>query len=227
MNIKKNYQDIRNELPDNVTIIGATKTRDINEIKKAMNAGMRNIGENYVQEAQKKYNELGKKAQKLNWHMIGHLQKNKINKALPIFDMVQTVESEYRAKHINKRAGRKQMIQERERKKVPVLIEVNIGKEESKYGVEPEYLQIKELSESIESMKHLKLKGLMTMEPYSEDPEDSRSYFKEMKRFYDKLKEESINMEILSMGMTNSYNVAVEEGSNMVRIGREIFGERE
>ncbi len=227
MNIKKNYQDIRNEIPDNVTIIGATKTRDINEIKKAVNAGMRNIGENYVQEAQKKYNELGKNAQKLNWHMIGHLQKNKINKALPIFDMVQTVESEYRAKHINKRAGRKQMIQERERKKVPVLIEVNIGKEESKYGVEPEYLQIKELSESIESMNHLKLKGLMTMEPYSEDPEDSRSYFKEMKRFYDKLKEESINMEILSMGMTNSYNVAVEEGSNMVRIGREIFGERE
>ena len=226
MDIEENFKEIRKRVPEEVSIVAATKTRTAEEVERAISAGVNHFGENYVQEAQKKKKIIGGKAEKVNWHMIGHLQKNKINKALPLFDSIQTIESEYRAKHVNKRAGREEMINKRGKETIKVLIQVNIGKEESKYGIEPNYNQIKELSESISEMKHLELKGLMTMEPYSEDPEDSRPYFKKMKDYYEKLREESFEMEILSMGMTNSYKVAVEEGSNMIRVGRAIFGER-
>jgi len=219
MTIKENYRKIRKEVPDNVTIVVAAKTRTPEEIIEIIEAGATDIGENYVKEAEEIYKKLGDKAKKVRWHMIGHLQKNKINSALNIFGIIQTVDSEYRAMNINKRA-------EIIKKKIPVSIEINIGREESKYGIEPEYEKIKNLARAISNMDNLELKGIMAMEPYSISEKEQKAYFKKMKGFYDRLKKEFDSMDILSMGMTDSYNTAVDEGSNMIRLGRALFGER-
>ncbi len=219
MTIKENYRKIRKEVPDNVTIVVAAKTRTPEEIIEIIEAGATDIGENYVKEAEEIYKKLGNNAKKVRWHMIGHLQKNKINSALKIFDIIQTVDSEYRAMNINKRA-------EIIKKKIPVSIEINIGREESKYGIEPEYEKIKNLARAISNMNNLELKGIMAMEPYSITEKEQKAYFKKMKGFYDRLKKEFDSMDILSMGMTDSYNTAVDEGSNMIRLGRALFGER-
>ncbi len=225
MSITENYQRIREEIPDNVTIVLAAKTRSKDEILEAIAAGATDIGENYVQEAEKMYNSLNEKAKKVRWHMIGHLQKNKINKALPIFDVIETVDSYETAQAIDKR------VEVAGKSVIPVYIEINIGSEISKYGLEPKYDTIKSLIEEIsEKMGHLRVEGLMTMGPRVGDPEDSRQYFRKTREIFKKIKAlnlPDVNMKTLSMGMSNSYKVAIEEGSNMVRLGRVIFGERE
>ena len=215
MGIPENYTKIRNEIPDNVTIVIAAKTRTVEEIKEVIDAGATDVGENYVQEAEKIYKGLlPEKAKQVRWHMIGPLQKNKINKALGIFDVIQTVDSLEMAQAINKRAS----------KIIPVYIEVNIAGEKTKSGIAQE--RALELIESMSGLENIKVEGLMTMEPYSENPEDARPYFKKMKEIFEKIKElkiPNLDMKILSMGMSNSYKVAIEEGSNMVRIGTAIF----
>ncbi|MBN2421919.1 YggS family pyridoxal phosphate-dependent enzyme [Candidatus Woesearchaeota archaeon] len=219
MTIKENYRKIRKEVPDDVTIVVAAKTRTLKEIMEVIEAGATDIGENYVQEAEELYKKLGDKAEKVRWHMIGHLQKNKINTALKIFDIIQTVDSEYRALNISKRA-------ERIDKKILVMIEVNIGEEKSKYGIEPEYEKIENLARAISKMDYLVLKGIMAMEPYSIGEKEQKAYFKKMKGFYDKLKKEFNSVDTLSIGMSDSYKTAIDEGSNMIRLGRALFGER-
>jgi pyridoxal phosphate enzyme (YggS family) len=214
MNISVNYARIRKEVPDHVTIVVAGKTRSKDEIEEAIDAGATDIGENYVQEAQAIYGQLGEKAKKVRWHMIGPLQKNKINKALPLFDIIQTVDSFKLAGAISKRAE----------KIVPVYIEVNIGGEETKRGVKPE--ELKKLIEDASGLNNLKIEGLMTMEPYSKKPEEARPYFQRMGKLFAEIKTANPSLKILSMGMSSSYEVAIEEGSNMVRIGRSIFGAR-
>jgi pyridoxal phosphate enzyme (YggS family) len=170
------------------------------------------------------YNSLGESAKKLKWHMIGHLQSNKINKALKIFDVIQTVDSLRKANEINKRveaAGKTQ---------IPVLIEINIGSEITKAGLPPDYEIIESLIDEISNLKHIKVEGLMTMGPTTGNPEDIRPYFKKTKEIFDKIKAlniANIDMKTLSMGMSNSYKVAIEEGSNMVRLGTILFGPRE
>ena len=221
MSISKNYKKIRSEIPDYVEIVAASKTRSAGEISKLIDAGCTDIGENYVQEAERKYDELGEDAEKVGWHLIGHLQRNKVKRALEIFDVIQSVDSLKLAEEINKRA----------RKQVVVYVEVNIGDEKTKSGAKPE--EVKNLIEEISKLENLRVEGLMTIEPYSNNPEDSIIYFRKMKILFDEiqsgLKARSFSsgipdMKVLSMGMSNSYKAAIEEGSNMIRVGTKIFG---
>ena len=217
MNIPENYRKIKESIPEYVTPVIAGKTRSREEIADVIDCGATDIGQNYVQEAQKIYDQLGKKAKQVRWHMIGPLQRNKINNALEIFDVIQTVDSLKLAKDIDRRAGRV----------ISVYIEVNIAGEKTKHGVEP--TDVKELIKDISKLHNLRIDGLMTLEPYSKNPEDARPYFQRMRKLFLEVKGldiPNLNMRVLSMGMSNSYKVAIEEGSNMIRIGTAIFGER-
>ena len=228
MSIAGNYARLREEIPDDVTIILSGKAKAVEQIEEAIDAGATDIGQNYVQEAGQMYSALQKKASKVRWHMIGHLQTNKINKALRIFDVIQTVDSLEKAVAIDQRV-------ERVKKRiVPVYIEINIGNEDSKAGIKPEEHEpfeeyIEKLVRDMSSLNHLRLEGLMTMGPRFGNPEDVRPYFRRTRKIFERIKAldlPNVNMKYLSMGMTNSYRVAIEEGSNMVRIGTAIFGER-
>mgnify|MGYP000090653761 CR=1 FL=1 len=214
VNIADNYRRLRESIPDEVTIVGATKTRSAGEIREAIDAGLEVVGENYVQEAQNKYAELSDAADGAEWHMIGHLQRNKINKALPLFDLIQTVDSH----RLSKRAD----------SPVPVFIQVNIAGEESKYGIPVD--EVFALAEEACELPGLHLKGLMTMEPYFEDPERARPYFRRMRQIFEDMRDDkrlATHLDTLSMGMTNSYRGAIDEGATMVRVGTAIFGPRE
>lgn len=217
MTIAQNVAQILQELPPGVQLLGAAKTRKPLEIKEAVTAGVRIIGENYVQEAEQARREI---VSDIEWHFIGHLQKNKVKKAVELFDMIETVDSIELAREIDKRCAEIG-------KTMPVLIEINSGREPQKAGVLPEEAEglIKEAS----SLPNIKITGLMTMGPFVSNPEDLRPCFRETKQLFERI--ESINiagveMKYLSMGMTDSYKVAIEEGANLVRIGSKIFGER-
>jgi len=228
MSITENYARLREEIPDDVTIVLSGKTRTVEQIEEAIGAGVTDIGENYVQEAGQMYSALQKKAAKVKWHMIGHLQTNKINKAIRIFDAIQTIDSLEKAAAVDKRVetARKQI--------VPVYIEINIGSEDSKAGIKPaehepfdEYIE--KLVRDMSKLEHITVEGLMTMGPRSGNPEEVRPYFKRTRKISERIKGldlPNVDMKYLSMGMTNSYGVAIEEGSNMVRIGTAIFGKR-
>ena len=215
--IRKNVQEIARELPSGVDLVAAAKTRTPQEILEAVEAGVKVIGENYVQEGREAFSVIGGA---VRWHFIGHLQKNKIKKAIEFFDVIETVDSEELAAEIDKRCAAIGKV-------ITVLVEINSGREAQKYGVMPE--KVSDLVRSIAGFENLKVRGLMTMGPFSGDPEDARPFFVETKKIYEQLKEEDIpgvEMRYLSMGMTNSYKVAIEEGANIVRIGTKIFGER-
>ena len=229
MSIAENYLKIREEIPDDVSMVLAAKGRFSEEILEAIQAGAKDIGENYVQEAERVYRGLGEEAEEVKWHMIGHLQKNKINKALPIFDVIQSVDSHEKATAIDKRVERA------EKKIIPVYIEINIGSEDSKAGIKPEEHEpfeeyMEKLIRDISELEHLRVEGLMTMGPRFGNPEDSRLYFRRTREMFERigaLDIPNVHMKYLSMGMSNSYQVAIEEGSTMVRIGTAIFGKRE
>src|SRR3989339_776986 len=193
------------------------RTMDIAEIEKAINAGITDIGENYVQEAETKYPLLKGKAR---LHLIGHLQKNKAKLAVDLFDTIQTIGSLELATEVNRRAKNAGKV-------ILVLIEINSGKEQNKDGIHPE--EVLGLAKGIAAMPNLLLRGLMTMAPYSPDPENARPFFRKTKQLFDQLK--SLNLpntaiDTLSMGMSDTYRIAIEEGATMVRIGSGIFGER-
>lgn len=216
--IEENVGKILNELPEGVTLVGAAKTRTPEEIQEAIEAGVKIIGENYVQEAERAFRVIGRK---VRWHLIGPLQRNKAKKAVEIFDMIETVESVKIAEEIDKKCRAIGKI-------MPVLIEINSGREEEKAGVFPE--DAIDLVKGISNLPNIKIMGLMTMGPRFGNPEDSRPYFIETRKIFKKIKSLNLpNMEMkyLSMGMTNSYKIAIEEGANMVRIGTLIFGERD
>jgi len=215
--IKRNVARILEELPDGVELVAAAKTREPEEIVEAIEAGIKIIGENYVQEAERASEVVGNK---VRWHFIGHLQRNKVKKAVTLFDMIETVDSVEMAGEIDKRCAQIGKV-------MPVLIEINSGHEEQKSGVLPE--NAAQLVKELSVFPNIRIMGLMTMGPRFGNPEDSRPYFVETKKIFDRLKElnlPEIEMRYLSMGMTNSYKVAIEEGANMVRIGTRIFGER-
>ncbi len=228
MSISENYIRLREEIPKDVKIVLSVKTRTVEEIEEAIDAGAVNIGHNYVQEAGQIYGALQKKAAKVKWHMIGHLQTNKINKALRIFDVIQTVDSLEQAEAINKR------VMKAKKQVMPVFIEINIGSEDSKAGIRPDdYEPFEEYMEkfvvNLSRFEHLRIEGLMTMGPRFGNPEDVRPYFGRTKKIFERIKDlalPNVDMKYLSMGMTNSYKVAIEEGSDMVRIGTAVFGER-
>jgi len=216
--IGRNVNQILSGLPGGVQLAAAAKTRQPEEILEAVEAGVKIVGENYVQEAEGAYEVVGSKAK---WHLIGHLQKNKVKKAVRIFDMIETVDSVELAREIDKRCAQIDKI-------MPVLIEVNSGQEEQKAGVFPE--SVEQLVREISALPNIKVMGLMTMGPRFGNPEDSRPYFVETRKIFEKIKQldlPNIEMRYLSMGMSNSYQIAIEEGTNIVRLGSRIFGERD
>ncbi len=222
MSIAENYRKIRQQVPDSVSIVLACKKRTPQEVAEVIDAGATDLGENYVQEGESIFDALGDKANKVRWHMIGPLQKNKINKALRIFDMVQTVHSADQAEAIDKRAGSIS-------KRVSVLIEVNIGEESAKSGVPPEYNAVESLARHISALPHIRLEGLMTMGPAECSAEELRLCFRKTKEIYDRLRDLNLpdtEIKYLSMGMSDSYQVAIEEGSTMIRLGTIVFGQR-
>ncbi|MBN1870643.1 MAG: YggS family pyridoxal phosphate-dependent enzyme [Candidatus Omnitrophica bacterium] len=222
MTIKENYLRIRKEIPGYVQVVLAAKMKTSEEIKEAVDAGAIIIGENYVQEAEKIYEALGEKAKRIKWHMIGPLQKNKINKAVRIFDCIQTIDSIELADAVDKKA-------EAIKKEMPVFIEINIGSEMTKTGVKPEYEMVERLALHISGLYYLKLEGLMTMGPRFGNPEKVRPYFRVAKGIFDKLRDTgipNIDLKYLSMGMSNSYKIAIQEGANIIRLGTSIFGAR-
>jgi pyridoxal phosphate enzyme (YggS family) len=215
--IKENVKKILGGLSEGVQLIGVAKTRSPEELQEAIDAGIRIIGENYVQEAEKAYKKIGAI---VKWHMIGHLQSNKAKKAVRIFDMIETVDS-------IKLAGAIDSACRNIEKVMSVLIEVNSGEESQKAGVRPEDVVF--LIKDMARLKNIRIMGLMTMGPFRGDPEDARPYFRRTKEIYEEIKKTNlcgVEMKYLSMGMSNSYKVAIEEGANMVRIGTKIFGER-
>jgi len=216
--IRENVTRLLGQLPAGVELVAAAKTRTPAEIAEAVEAGIRIVGENYVQEAQGAFAAIGSR---VKWHMIGHLQRNKVKGAVEIFDAIETVDSLRLATEIDKRCGQIG-------RTMPVLIQINSGREPQKAGVAPD--DAEGLLREIASLKHIRVEGLMTMGPPFGDPDDARPYFQETKRLFEVLKSRqlaAVAMMTLSMGMSNSYRVAIEEGATMVRIGTGIFGERQ
>ena len=217
-----NIARIREQIPDGVKIEAAAKTRSAEECKAAIEGGIDFLGYNYVQEGLAVAAEMTEAygpetTDSVQFSLIGHLQKNKINKAVSLFSMIETVDSLKKASQINSRVP--------SGKPVDVLIQVNIGSEESKSGAS--FGKIREIAEGIEALEHVALRGLMTIEPYEEDPEESRKYFSAMKKLYDQLRDSfGEGICYLSMGMSHSWPVAVEEGASIIRVGTGIFGPR-
>ena len=223
--IKKNLEIIKEKIkkaalkadrnPEEIKLVAVTKTATIEQIKDAINAGIKIIGENKVQDAKEKYQILNANTE---WHLIGHLQTNKVKYAIEIFDCIQSVDSIKLAKEIDKRSLQFG-------KAASVLIEVNVSGEKTKYGIKPEEVEpfIKEISE----FSRIRVSGLMTIAPIAEDQEEVRPYFRKLRNLFKEIKGKNIKnikMDYLSMGMTDDFEVAIEEGANMVRIGRGIFG---
>ncbi len=204
--------------PEDITVIAVSKTVDADRAREAAEGGLINLGENRVQELVNKYEQLSDTAVK--WHLIGHLQKNKVKYIIDKAVLIHSVENLELANEINKRALQHNIT-------ANVLIELNIGEEESKFGIGEE--SVYEFVKLMEQFENIKILGLMTVAPFSENPEDIRWVFKKMKEIFNKIsgmKLKNTEMKILSMGMTNDFEIAIEEGANMVRIGTAIFGAR-
>lgn len=204
-----------NRDPQEIKLVAVTKTATLEQIKEAINEGVKIIGENKVQEAKGKYQVLTKE---VKWHLIGHLQTNKVKYAVEIFDLIHSVDSIKLAKEIDKRSVQF-------KKTIDVLIEVNISGEETKYGYNPEKVEafLKEISE----FSGIRIRGLMTIAPISKNKEEVRPYFRRLRELSERIRDKNIKnikMDYLSMGMTDDFEIAIEEGANMVRIGRGIFG---
>lgn len=203
--------------PSEVTLIAVSKTKPVEILQEAYNAGARFFGENKVQEITAKYPEL---PEDIHWHMIGHLQRNKIKYIIDKVDMIHSVDSLRLAFAIEQEAARHERV-------MPILLEVNVAEEESKFGLKiPEVFP---LLEEISTFPHIQVEGLMTIAPFVENPEENRSIFQTLKKLSVDIANKNINninMRVLSMGMTGDYEVAVEEGATMVRVGTGIFGAR-
>ncbi|MEG0291370.1 MAG: YggS family pyridoxal phosphate-dependent enzyme [Anaerovoracaceae bacterium] len=215
--IKKNLEDIRNTLNENVLLVAVTKTHTPEEINVAIDEGVTDIGENKVQEILDKY----EKVKPVRWHLIGHLQTNKVKYIIDKVAMIHSVDSMKLAAEINKRAGSQGI-------SMDILIQVNPAQEESKFGIKTE--ETKDMiNEILETCPNINIKGLMCIAPFEENPEDVRGYFAMVKEQYDEFSQishERLDFKYLSMGMSHDYKVAMEEGSNLVRVGSAIFGTR-
>jgi len=203
--------------PSGVRLMAVTKTVDDSRIGEALAAGVDILGENYVQEAKRKIEILGRKVE---WHFVGHLQSNKARYAVRLFDLIHSVDRSGLAAELDRRSDRAGVV-------TPVLIQVSLGGEETKGGVLPE--DALTLVREVAAMKHLSVRGLMTMPPWFDDPEEARPFFRALREMGERVRElviPGVSMEELSMGMTQDYEVAVEEGATIVRVGRALFGER-
>lgn len=203
---------------EDVLLVGVTKTRSVEELNAGIDAGLTDIGENKVQEIMDKYDFV----KPVRWHMIGHLQTNKVKYIIDKVSMIHSVDSYKLAEEINKRAGQ-------HNKTMDILIQVNSAQEESKFGITTD--ETEELIRMIlDNCSNINIRGLMCIAPYAEDPNDIRIYFAEVKKLYDqyaKMEHERLDFKYLSMGMSHDFEVAIEEGSNLIRVGTAIFGERD
>lgn len=217
MSIRANVEQLLAELPAGVMLVAAAKTRTPAEIAEAIEAGVNVIGENYIQEAERAYEAIGNR---VRWHFIGHLQKNKAGKAVRLFDMIETVDTVAIAREIDRRCA---IIE----KVMPVLVEVNSGREPQKSGIMPE--SVEQFVREVSTLHNISIEGLMTMGPAVGNPEDIRPYLAETRQIFDSIKKldiPGVDVKYLSMGMTDTYRIAIEEGANLIRIGSRIFGER-
>lgn len=216
MDIKNNIESLRRNIPNEVTLLAVSKTKPLNELEEAYNAGIRDFGENKVQELKDKFENFHKD---VRWHFIGNLQTNKVKYLVGKTFLIHSLSSIKLLEVIEKEFGKKNIIAD-------TLIQINIGREESKGGLLEEDLDT--LIEAIEKCKFVKVKGIMAVIPKGNE-ESNRYYFKKVRDIFDSLKSKefkNIKMEILSMGMTHDYHIAIEEGSNFIRIGEGIFGKR-
>ena len=203
--------------PEEVTLISVSKTKPVSMLQEAYDAGERFFGENKVQEIMDKYPQL---PDDIHWHMIGHLQRNKVKYIVDKVAMIHSVDSLRLAETIEQEAAKHNVV-------VPILLEVNVAQEESKFGLTVS--EVLPLVESIAAFQHIKIMGLMTIAPFVDDPEENRPVFRQLKKLSVDIAAKNINnvtMSVLSMGMTGDYQVAIEEGATMVRVGTGIFGER-
>jgi pyridoxal phosphate enzyme (YggS family) len=203
--------------PGEITLVAVSKTVETARIREAIEAGATILGENYVQEAREKIDEIGHGVQ---WHMVGHLQRNKAKYAVTLFDYLHSIDGISLADEIDRRAAQKG-------KKVRGLVEVNLSGETSKFGIGPD--AVVDLIRHIAPLEHISIEGLMTMPPYFNEPEKARPYFIRLRELRDRIEGEGIEgvrMDELSMGMSGDFEVAIEEGATMIRVGTAIFGER-
>jgi pyridoxal phosphate enzyme (YggS family) len=209
--------------PEEVRLVAVTKNVDVERIKESVNWGLRIFGESKVKEAKEKIDELYRfthdalRFTPISWHLVGHLQKNKAKTAIQFFDLIHSLDSIELSKEMDKHAEKAKKIQR-------VLIQVKLSEEETKYGISKEGLT--DLIKAVSNMRNLKLEGLMTMPPFFDDPEKARPYFRKLRELRDNFVKSGYKLIELSMGMTHDFEVAIEEGATMVRIGTGIFGER-
>lgn len=229
MGVRENYLEVLNKKnqaalragrnPEDITLMAVTKLHTVDEINEAIDAGATDIGENKVQELLSKYEDV----KPVRWHLIGHLQTNKVKQIIDKVVMIHSVDSLHLAEEINKRAGNAGLVMD-------ILIEINVGEEETKTGIQAEELM--DLAKKItDTCENVRLRGVMCIPPYGEDPEVSRKYFRETRELFEKLQqlglpEDRARIDTLSMGMSGDYETAVEEGSTIVRVGSAIFGKR-
>ena len=226
-NLKKNLENVREKIKAacqragrdaaEVTLVAVSKMKPLADIEELITTGQMEYGENYVQELCDKYEHV---SQPVHWHMIGHLQTNKVKYIVDKTVLIHSVDSVHLAKQIEKEAAKKGVTAQ-------ILLQVNIAQEDTKFGVDGD--EVIKMAEEISHFPHVHIRGLMTSAPYVADPEENRCYFRKLHKLFVDIGDKNIDnvtMDILSMGMTNDYEVAIEEGATMVRVGTGIFGER-
>ena len=214
--ISENLKNLKSKLPNEVTLIAVSKTKPVSDLMQAYNAGHKVFGENKVQEMESKWQEMPKDIQ---WHMIGHLQRNKVKYIAPFVSLIHAVDSLRLLKEINKQAKRNERV-------IDCLLQIKIAEEESKFGMDIADATALLNSEELQNFKNVKIVGLMGMATFTDDEKQISQEFQRLKKVFDQFKIEKSELKILSMGMSGDYKIAIENGSNMVRIGSAIFGER-
>lgn len=215
MSISENIIKFKASLPNGITLVAVTKTKPVSDIMQAYETGHRVFGENKIQEMESKWRDMPKDVE---WHMIGHVQSNKVKHMASFVSLIHAVDSLKLLKEINKQAARHDRV-------IRCMLQIKIAREESKFGMHEDDARVLLTSEETKSMENVKIVGLMGMATFTDDDDQIRSEFQRLKRFYDSLKDVHDFTE-LSMGMSGDYTIAIEEGSNMIRIGSAIFGAR-
>lgn len=220
-NIVESLSRFRESVPKNVTLVAVSKTKPNEDLEAAYNAGQRDFGENKIQEMTQKWEDL---PEDIRWHMIGHTQRNKVKYMAPYVHLIHGVDSPRLLKEINKQAKKNERV-------IDCLLQIHIAREQSKFGFDEEELLEFLKSDAFKDLHNVRIKGLMGMATFTENEDQVRQEFKGLKNFYDTLKKDVIEtpheFDTLSMGMTGDYKIAIEEGSNMIRIGSAIFGARD
>ncbi|MBQ4914924.1 YggS family pyridoxal phosphate-dependent enzyme [Maribacter sp. MMG018] len=216
MSIAKKLLQIKQELPDHVTLVAVSKTKPISDIQEAYDAGQRIFGENKIQEMTQKWEKMPKD---IHWHMIGHVQRNKVKYMAEFVSLIHGVDSLKLLKEINKQAKKHD-------RQIPCLLQVHIAEEDTKFGFDETELTALTKDPDFLQLENVKIEGLMGMATFTDDEKQISREFRSLKNLFDRLKQDLPNMEVLSMGMSGDYKIAIEEGSTMVRIGSSIFGAR-